>query len=141
MDDFDQQIDSTDQQAQAVRRRLPTIAADNYTLLLLAGLVVLLISLAYLATLYLRYYGGLDSSKPVFGKVAVVSARGIEIDIGSDKGLSVGQKLMVLRRGAFLSDASVRTVQPGVATVSVQDETAEIIAGDTVVRSPLDSQP
>ncbi|NIA07092.1 MAG: hypothetical protein GWP14_05575 [Actinobacteria bacterium] len=141
MDDFDQQIASTGQQAQAVRRRLPVVPADNYTLLLLAGLIILLISLAYLTTLYLRYYGGLDSPRPVFGKVTAVSARDIRIDIGAGQGLSAGQQLMVLRRGVFLSDASVRTVQPEAATVSVQDETVEISAGDTVVFSPLDSQP
>ena len=141
MDDFGQPIASTDQQAQAVRRRLPAIPADSYTLLLLAGLIVLLISLAYLARIHFNYYGLPMSPKPVFGKVTAVSPRSIEIDIGSGKGLTAGQQIMVLRRGAFLSGASVRSVQPDAATVSLQDETVKIIAGDTVVLSPLSSQP
>ena len=57
MDDFDQQIASTDPQAQAVRRRLPAIPTDSYTLLLLVGVIVLFISLIWLASLNTRYYG------------------------------------------------------------------------------------
>ena len=141
MDDFSQQDISLADQPQR-SSRTQAILADNYTFLLVVGLVVLLISLAYLATMYFHYYGGLDSSKPVFGEVTAVSARGIEIDIGSKQGLVAGQKLLALRRGVFLVDLSVQTVQPDAATASVPDTTTEIIArGDTVVLSGLDSQP
>ena len=141
MDDFSQQDISLADQPQR-SSRTQAILADNYTFLLVVALLVLLISLAYPTTMYFRYYGGLDSSKPVFGEVTAVSARGIEIDIGSKQGLVAGQKLLALRRGVFLVDLSVQTVQPDAATASVPDATTEIIArGDTIVLSGLDSRP
>ena len=140
MDDFDQQIASTDQQAQAVRRRLPARPVDSYTLLLVVGLIVSLVGMGYLVLYHFDYYGLPTSAKPVVGQVTAVSARGIVVDIGADDGLSAKDNLMILRGGVFLSDASVQTVQPDAATVSVQDETVEIIAGDTIVLSPLDAK-
>ena len=142
MADFDQQIVSPDEHAQPVRRRLPAIPIDSYTLLLVVGLIVLIISLAYLAVTSFRYYGLFGSPGPAFGKVTAVSDRGIQIDIGAKQGLVAGQKLLAKRRGVFLADLSVKTVQPDAATASVPDGTTEIITrGDTVVFSPLDSKP
>ena len=142
MADFDQQMVSPDQQAQVVRPRVPAGQADSYTLLLLVGLIVLIISLGYLAMLSFRYYGLPDSPKPVFGTITAVSERGVQIDIGAKQGLSAGQKLLVLRRGVFLADLSVQTVQSHAATASVSDATIQIItSGDTVVFSPLDLKP
>jgi len=141
MDDFDQQIASPDQQAQAPRQRLPATPVDNYTLLLLVGLIVLLISLGYLGLIHFNYYGVPMSPKPVFGKVTAVSERGIVVDIGADDGLSATHELMILRGGVFLSDASVKTVEPGTATVSAKNQKAEIVKGDSVDLSPLDAKP
>ena len=84
MDDFDQQIASPDQKAQAVRRRLPAIPADSYTLLLLAGLIVLFISLAYLAMIYLSYYGLELPKSSVRNETARISApEALEISPGN----------------------------------------------------------
>jgi len=114
------------------------IPADSYTLLLVVGVIVLVISLAGLAFFLVRYYGGL-APKPVIGKVTAVSERGIRIDIGSQQGLTKGQTLLALRRGAFLADLSVQAVEPDAATAStVNNQTGIIVRGDTVIFSPLD---
>ena len=150
MDDFSQQDISLADQPQR-SSRTQAILADNYTFLLVVALLVLLISLAYPTTMYFRYYGGLDSSKPVFGEVTAVSQRGIQINIGSKQGLAAGQKLLALRRGVFLADLSVKTADDDAATVMLapdnyslaepQDATKVIARGDTVVLSGLDSRP
>ena len=141
MADFNQQTFSADQQFQPTHRPFPGGFADSYTLLLFTGLIVLLVSLGCLALIQFRYYGLLIGPRPVFGEVTTVSDAGIGIDIGSDDGLAVGQQLLLLRKGVFLSDVSVRTVEPDSATVSPEDQAARVTRGDTVAFSPLVSKP
>ena len=137
MADFNPHVASGVDQSQTSSRSA-AIPADSYTLLLVVGVIVLVISLAGLAFFLVRYYGGL-APKPVIGQVTAVSERGIRIDIGSQKGLSKGHKLLALRRGTFLADLSVQAVEPDGATASAQDSQNGIIArGDTVIFSPLD---
>jgi len=151
MTDFDQQVVSPDDQPRA-SSQFAAIAADNYALLLAVGVIVLVISLAYLASFWFRYYGGL-APKPAIGKVVDVSSRGIRIDIGSKQGLHPGRQLMAIRRGTFLADLSVQAVDPDGATVILLDAAGEpaqpheageapiVARNDTVIFSPLDRQP
>ena len=136
MVDLNQQADfATDQSRKP--SRLALISADSYTLLLVVGVIVLIISLAGLTFFWLSYYGGL-APKPVFGKVTAVSQRSIRIDIGSNQGLSKDSRLLVLRRGAFLADLSVLNAEPHSAAALAKNNKADMIASaDTVVFSPL----
>ena len=139
MADFNPHVASGADQSQAYSRSV-AVPADSYTLLLVVAVLVLVISLAGLAFFLVRYYGGL-APKPVIGQVTAVSERGIRIDIGSQKGLTKGQTLLALRRGAFLADLSVQAVEPDGATAStVNNQTGIIARGDTVIFSPLDRQ-
>lgn len=134
MTDFDQQV----VQPQAPSR-FTAITADSYTLLLTVGLIVLVISFAYLATVWFHCYGGL-AAKPVIGKVTAVSDRGVKINIGSKQGLVPKGKLLALRRGAFLADLSVQIADADGATVREDGEARTVAKGDTVIFSPLDRQ-
>ena len=133
---FSPHVASGADQSQTYSRSV-AVPADSYTLLLVVGVIVLVISLAGLAFFLVRYYGGL-APKPIIGQVTAVSERGIRIDIGSRQGLSKGHKLLALRRGVFLADLSVQAVEPDAATVSTANNQTGIIArGDTVIFSPL----
>lgn len=136
MVDLNQQADFATDQSQKPSP-FAVVAADSYTLLLIVGVIVLIISFAGLTFFWLNYYGGL-APKPVFGKVTAVSQRSIRIDIGSNQGLTKDSRLLVLRRGAFLADLSVLNAEPDTAAALAEDNMADMIAsGDTVVFSPL----
>ena len=150
MADFDQQVDSARDRGKPPSRSA-VILADNYTFLLVVGLIVLLISLGYLAGMFwFRYQGGLGA-RPVFGKVTAVTARGIQIDIGSKQGLDLGKRknLLALRRGVFLADLTVKAVEAETATVVLsdsdqpgrEDETVTLQRDDTVILPPPAPKP
>ena len=128
----DQQVDQPQTPS-----RFTAGSADSYTLLLIVGLIVLVISLAHLATVWFHHYGGL-AAKPVIGKVTAVSDRGVQINIGSKQGLSPDAKLLALRRGVFLDHLSVQVADADGATVREDEETGLVAKGDTVIFSPPD---
>ena len=150
MADFDQQVDSAVDRRKTMSRST-AILADNYTFLLVVGLIVLLITLGYLTGFFWFRYGGGLGARPVFGKVTAVTARGIQIDIGSKQGLSLGkgQNLLALRRGVFLADLTVKAVEAETATVVLsdsaqpgrEDKTVSLKPDDTVILPPLGPKP
>ena len=75
MPDLDQQTFPADQQPQAVRPRTPAVPIDSYTLLLIAGLIVLIVTLGCLVLRHLDYYGLPTFAKPVVGAVSDVSVQ------------------------------------------------------------------
>ena len=132
---------------------LAVLTSDSYTLLLAVALLVLLGSLAVLGHLWFRHYG--LGAKPVIGQVTAVSPKSIRLDLGSRQGLQVGHRLLALRRGVFLADLSVKTVDNDTASavavmldakgkpVPLPEDAPRItlVKGDTVVLSPLAPKP
>ena len=150
MADSDQQLTVPADQAQSTLR-LAVLASDTYTLLLVVGLLVLLVSLAVLGYVWFDHYG--PGPKPLIGKITAVSADRIRVDLGARQGLQVGHSLLVVRRGVFLADLSVKAVDNDGSFVVLRDArpkdaqpdkdvpTVTFAKGDTVVFSPLDAKP
>jgi len=148
MADSDQQISVPLDRSQSPSLLL-AIVSDTYTLLLAVALLALVLSLAVLTSRWFGYYG--LGPKPVIGQITSVSANQARVDMGSRQGLQPGQRLLALRRGAFLADLSVKAVDDdGSSVVPLdahgkspepgQDGPRIILAkGDTVLFSPSDS--
>ncbi len=148
MADSDQQLSDPLDQSQSPSL-FAAVVSDSYTLLLVVGLFVLLVSWAVLATVWFSHYG--LGSKPVIGQITSVSANQVRVDLGSRQGLQPGHSLLALRRGVFLTDLSVKAVDDdgsSVVLLGADGEAAEppkdapdviLAKGDTVVFSPLES--
>ncbi len=125
------------------------VASDSYTLLLLVGLLVLLVSLAVLGYVWSDHYG-LPDNKPVIGRITSVSADLVRVDIGAKQGLHRGQTLLAMRRGIFLTALSIKSVDnDGSSAVPLghdgkilgttdDAQTITLAKGDTVISNPLD---
>ncbi len=74
MADSDQQVSAPLGQSQSPSL-LADIVSDSYTLLLVVGLLVLLVSLAVLTSLWFGHYG--LGPKPVIGRITSISANQI----------------------------------------------------------------
>lgn len=83
-----QQFDSPPDQPQE-KGTLLRVASDTYTLLLVVGVFLLLISLTYLGFLALQRYGLGDA--PVAGSVVNVSKQRTSVNLGSRRGSQAGK--------------------------------------------------
>ena len=149
MPDSDLQLDISGAQSQS-GSGVAALASDSYTLLLVLALLVLLITLAVLGYVWFDQYG--PGAKPVVGRVTSVSATLVQVDIGAKDGLQSGQNLSAKRRGVFLTELSIKSVDNTSCSAvpvtmgpegklverSSVGQSVTLAKGDTVISHPLD---
>ena len=149
MPDSDLQLDISRAQSRS-GSRVAALASDSYSLLLVVGLLVLVVSLAGLGYVWFSQYG--LGEKPVIGQITGVSETLVQIDIGAKEGLQGGQTLSAMRRGVFLTNLSIKSVADnGCSAVPVaigpdgklvegsgDGQGVTLAKGDMVVSHPLD---
>ena len=149
MPDSDLQLDISGAQSQS-GSGVAALASDSYTLLLVVGLLVLLITLAVLGYVWFDQYG--LGAKPVIGRITGRLEQAWQIDIGAKDGLQSDQTLSAMRRGVFLTELSIKAVDnTGCSAVPVVmgpegklversdvGQSVTLVKGDTVISHPLD---